>query len=66
MNEQGAIVKVAEASGDAAQAVSVPTEISGKIETEGDTDDFKFSAKAGQQVILEVDAARSKSMPKAA
>ena len=62
MNEQGAIVKVAEASGDAAQAVSVPTEISGKIETEGDMDDFKFSAKAGQQVILEVNAARSKSM----
>jgi hypothetical protein len=44
-----------------AQAVSLPTTISGAIGVAGDADVYKFSAKAGEEWVLEVNAARSKS-----
>lgn len=44
-----------------AQSVSLPATISGTIGAEGDEDVFKFSAKAGEEWVLEVNAARSKS-----
>lgn len=42
-------------------AVTIPATISGIIESEGDFDDFLFSAKAGDTCVLEINAARSKS-----
>ena len=42
------------------QPVKVPAKISGVIGAPGDTDDFRFSAKAGQAWILEVAAASAK------
>lgn len=42
-------------------AVTVPAIIGGTIESEGDYDDYLFSAKAGGTCVLEIDAARSKS-----
>jgi len=44
----------------AVQAVKLPAKISGVIGAPGDTDDFRFSAKAGQEWILEVAAASVK------
>jgi mono/diheme cytochrome c family protein len=41
--------------------VKLPVEISGKIGSEGDFDDFRFSAKAGERWVLEVNAARAGS-----
>lgn len=42
--------------------VNLPVDIGGKIEREGDADDYLFKAKAGQRWVLEVNAARSKSL----
>ena len=44
----------------AAQKVALPTKISGVIGDQGDSDEFRFSAKAGQQWVLEVTAASAK------
>ncbi len=59
---EGKVSEVVESKGDSSQKVSVPVEISGMIEKEGDMDDYIFSAKEGEEVVLEVNAARSKSM----
>lgn len=60
---KAAIVKEREPNDAAgkAQAVSLPATITGVIGSEGDADVFKFSAKAGEEWVLEVNAARSKS-----
>ncbi len=42
------------------QPVKLPAKISGVIGAPGDTDDFRFSAKAGQEWVLEVAAASVK------
>jgi len=42
------------------QTVMLPAKISGVIGTAGDTDDFQFSAKAGQEWVLEIAAASAK------
>ena len=55
------VVKVTEEEKAEAIPVSLPAEISGAIQVEGDTDDFRFSARAGEIWILEVNAARVKS-----
>ncbi len=44
-----------------AMAVALPAEIAGTIGREGDVDDFRFAAKAGEVWIFEVEAARVKS-----
>ena len=41
--------------------VEWPARITGKISEPSDTDDFLFSAKKGERVVIEVNAARSKS-----
>ena len=41
--------------------ISTPAEISGVIETGEDTDDYRFRAKKGDTLVLETNAARSKS-----
>jgi len=46
---------------ETAASVSLPAEFKGHIQTAGDVDLLRFSAKAGETWILEVDAARSKS-----
>ncbi|NNE90412.1 MAG: hypothetical protein HKN23_02090 [Verrucomicrobiales bacterium] len=58
----GEISKITETETENAQPVSLPAEIAGNIGTEGDVDRFQFSAKAGEEWVLEVNAARSKSM----
>ncbi|MCB1232634.1 MAG: hypothetical protein KDN19_20470, partial [Verrucomicrobiae bacterium] len=55
------LAKLTEIPGTAVLPVTAPAEVSGKIEAPGDTDDFRFSAKAGQNWILEVNASRMKS-----
>ena len=59
----GAAMKEAEPNNDAteAQSISLPATITGAIGAAGDIDVFKFSAKAGEEWVLEVNAARSKS-----
>jgi WD40 repeat protein len=42
------------------QKVALPAKISGVIGEEGDSDEFRFSAKAGLQWVLEVSAASAK------
>ncbi|WP_166828348.1 c-type cytochrome domain-containing protein [Thalassoroseus pseudoceratinae] len=44
-----------------ATPVSVPAEIQGVIEDAGEVDLFRWSAKAGEQWVIETNAARSKS-----
>ena len=44
-----------------AGAVPVPVEIKGAINSAGDRDLFRFHAKAGESLVLETNAARSKS-----
>ena len=44
-----------------AKLVAIPTVITGVIASESDADLFKFAAKAGEEWVLEVNAARSKS-----
>jgi WD40 repeat protein len=44
-----------------AMAVAVPAEIRGAIGRPGDADCFRFAARAGVPVLLEINAARSKS-----
>jgi WD40 repeat protein len=53
-----------EANDDAASAQPVATAavITGTIGRPGDADCFRFSARQGETVVIEVDAARSKSM----
>lgn len=55
------LAKVSESAKKEILPVTAPVEISGKIETEGDRDDYRFSAKAGETWILEVNAAKMKS-----
>jgi WD40 repeat protein len=45
-----------------AQAVSLPATIQGQLNAEGDSDLFRFSARAGQVWVLETNAARRKSL----
>jgi WD40 repeat protein len=45
----------------AAMAVTVPARIRGDIGQPGDVDCFRFSAQAGEPLVLEIDAARSTS-----
>ena len=45
-----------------AMAVSLPAEIKGTISRPGDADCFRFAARRGQPLLLEVNAARSKSL----
>lgn len=42
-------------------AVTFPADIGGKIDAPADTDDYRFSAKAGERWVLEVNAARMQS-----
>jgi WD40 repeat protein len=44
-----------------AEHVDLPARVSGTISREGDADCFRFHALAGQRLLCEVDAARSKS-----
>ena len=44
-----------------AETLSLPATISGFINREGDADCFRFVARAGQRLLMEVNAARSKS-----
>jgi hypothetical protein len=43
------------------KSVALPVEIAGHVQSPGDVDYFRFSARAGQSVLLAVNAARSKS-----
>ena len=45
----------------AIQTASLPFQVKGRIESEGDADEFLFHANAGDAWVLEVNAARSKS-----
>ena len=45
-----------------AQRLTLPVEVKGSISSPNDTDLFRFTAKAGQALMLAVDAARSKSL----
>ena len=45
-----------------AELISVPVEIKGAVGRPGDTDCFRFAANRGQPLLLEVNAARSKSL----
>ncbi len=58
-------VKVAEIepndAPDQVQPIPFPAEITGAISREGDTDMFRFHARAGEPLTLAIDAARSKS-----
>lgn len=59
----GELKKVNEAKeSKQSQKVSVPVEISGSIAKRDEVDAFRFTAKKGEEWILEVDAARSKSL----
>ena len=42
-------------------SISLPATIAGAIETNADTDSFRFRAKKGDSLVLEVEAARKKS-----
>ena len=44
-----------------AMAVSLPAEIKGTVTRPGDADCFRFAAKRGEPLLIEVNAARSKS-----
>ncbi len=44
-----------------AAAIDLPAEIGGTIGRDGDADYYRFEAKAGEEWVLEVDAARNKS-----
>lgn len=61
----GETTKVAEAEPNndpkSAEVVKIPATITGVIASESDADLFRFSAKAGEEWVLEVNAARSKS-----
>ena len=46
---------------EATELSALPVEISGKIGAAGDTDAFWFRAKAGEEWVIEVNAAQSKS-----
>jgi hypothetical protein len=48
-------------SADAAQSVSLPIVINGRIHPEGDTDVFRFDGQQGQRIIAEVIARRLNS-----
>lgn len=48
----------------AAQAVSVPARIAGAIQAAGDADCFRFAARAGEPLVLEVIAASGKPQSK--
>jgi WD40 repeat protein len=48
-------------SATAAQRITVPAVVKGAIGRPGDTDCFRFAARAGETLVLEVNAARSKS-----
>ena len=45
----------------AAQTLSLPAAVKGSIGRPGDVDCFRFAARAGERLVLEVNAARSKS-----
>ncbi|NOX98969.1 MAG: hypothetical protein GXP30_04420, partial [Verrucomicrobia bacterium] len=53
--------KIQEKEGVDVPVTTPPLELSGVIDTSGDFDDARFSAKAGELWIVEVNAARSKS-----
>jgi len=53
--------QVAELEGDAEMRVQLPVKVTGSIGDPGDVDRFRFAAKAGEQWVMEVDAARSQS-----
>lgn len=62
----GEVAKVEEvepndSASEATELSQLPAEVSGKIGAEGDTDAFWFRAKAGEEWVVEVNAARSKS-----
>jgi len=57
----GEMVQVEEVESPGAQTVTAPVEIAGAIATPGDTDLFRFTARKGEEWILEVDAEGSKS-----
>ncbi len=44
------------------QAITLPAQITGAINAPGDLDSFRFSSKAGQQWVFEVNAQRAGSM----
>ena len=44
------------------ETFALPVEIAGHVQSPGDVDYFRFSARAGQSVLLAVNAARSESM----
>jgi hypothetical protein len=58
------VVQEQEANDDAASAqqVAAAATITGTIGRPGDADCFRFSARQGETVVIEVNAARSKSM----
>jgi hypothetical protein len=45
-----------------AMAVSLPAEIKGTVARPGDADCFRFAAKRGERLLIEVNAGRSKSL----
>lgn len=53
--------RFSEVEGGESPALVLPSEMKGSIGVAGDTDDFRFSAKKGEQWVFEVNAARSKS-----
>lgn len=53
--------RFSEVEGGESSPLVLPSEMKGSIGVPGDTDDFRFSAKKGEQWVFEVNAARSKS-----
>jgi hypothetical protein len=43
-----------ETEASAAQKISLPTTVIGDVQTRGDADQFRFAARAGQQIVFEV------------
>jgi len=57
----GAMTMAAETEETGPQPVVLPVTVKGRIERAGDVDEFRFEAKAGQEWVIEVLAARNKS-----
>lgn len=59
--KDGKMAVLKEAEGGELQKLTLPSQIEGMIGAPGDVDEFAFSAKAGEELIFEIDAEKSKS-----
>lgn len=58
---EGEMRELEEKEGSPLQSLSMPSRMKGAISEPGDVDEFRFTAKAGEEWVFEIDAEKSKS-----